>query len=324
MAAVRMTPAGALVERIGGSGRPAVELGRYPSAVTLIVDALAGGPFGTPAPWRRAATSRLDARDLGVLEPFARSRPDELPSCLCVLTHRTRSGHACLDEDVERIASMPPDQLLRQVPNTPAWEPVMRDPKRWLHRFAHAMRRACHGIQGPWDRAAGMLDREAERVEAAIAGGTERELLATRLPNAVVECDAIVPEGADVADRLAIVLLLGGAGSSHARSVDGRITHVVYPVTDAWRIVDEDAAPPAALEALLGEQRARLLRVLDRPTTAGRLAEVLHAVPSAATHHLAILEKAGLVERERDGRRVLVHRTRRGTELLALYDSGSA
>jgi DNA-binding MarR family transcriptional regulator len=97
------------------------------------------------------------------------------------------------------------------------------------------------------------------------------------------------------------------------------VTHVVYPVAGAWRLLDDDAPAPDGLEALLGAQRTRLLRHLDRPATPGRLAETLHAVPSAATHHLAILERAGLVVRERHGRRVLVHRTARGTDLLGLY-----
>jgi DNA-binding MarR family transcriptional regulator len=43
--------------------------------------------------------------------------------------------------------------------------------------------------------------------------------------------------------------------------------------------------------------------------------------PSGITHHLGALEGAGLIARERLGRRVLVHRTTRGTRLLALYES---
>jgi DNA-binding transcriptional ArsR family regulator len=77
---------------------------------------------------------------------------------------------------------------------------------------------------------------------------------------------------------------------------------------------------PAELAALIGEQRARLLRALDSPRSVGRLAETLMAVPSAATHHVGALETAGLVVRERDGRRVMVHRTSRGTRLVGLYD----
>jgi DNA-binding transcriptional ArsR family regulator len=113
--------------------------------------------------------------------------------------------------------------------------------------------------------------------------------------------------------------MLSGPGAAHVWYVEGELTHVVYPVCDAWRLLDETAPPPAALDALIGTQRSRILRFLDRPATAGRLAEALLAVPSAASHHLAILERAGLVARERQGRRVLVHRTARGTDLLALY-----
>ena len=116
-----------------------------------------------------------------------------------------------------------------------------------------------------------------------------------------------------------MVPMLSGPGAAHVWYVDGAFTHVVYPVCDAWRLLDEDAPPPADLDALLGTQRSRILRYLDRPATAGRLAEVLLAVPSAASHHLAIRERAGLVARERHGRRVLVHRTARGTDLPARY-----
>jgi DNA-binding MarR family transcriptional regulator len=79
-------------------------------------------------------------------------------------------------------------------------------------------------------------------------------------------------------------------------------------------------APPASLEALLGVPRAALLRALDRATTAGQLATRLGLTPSGVTHHLRALEPAGLVARERHGRFVRVHRTIRGTQLLALYD----
>jgi DNA-binding MarR family transcriptional regulator len=77
----------------------------------------------------------------------------------------------------------------------------------------------------------------------------------------------------------------------------------------------------ASLEALLGVPRAALLRALDRATTAGQLAARLHLAPSGLTHHLRILEPAGLVTRERRGQCVVVRRTRRGTTLLALYDA---
>jgi DNA-binding transcriptional ArsR family regulator len=77
---------------------------------------------------------------------------------------------------------------------------------------------------------------------------------------------------------------------------------------------------PATLEALVGPQRARLLRALERPRTVGELARTLIAVPSAATHQVSALEAAGLVVRRRDGQCVIVHRTLRGARLVELYE----
>jgi DNA-binding transcriptional ArsR family regulator len=95
---------------------------------------------------------------------------------------------------------------------------------------------------------------------------------------------------------------------------------VRYSVPHAWRAFEDAPPPSASLEALLGPQRARILLRLDAPATAGQLSEMLHAVPSMATHHLRVLEAAGLVRRTREGRQVWVRRTARGTELVALYD----
>jgi DNA-binding transcriptional ArsR family regulator len=148
-----------------------------------------------------------------------------------------------------------------------------------------------------------------------VARRAERELIALRLPETVLRLDA---HGRGPG-RPVLVPLLAGPGAAHVWYVDGELTHVAYPVCEAWRLLDESAPPPAELDSLLGTPRTRILRFLDRPATAGRLAEALLAVPSAATHHLAILERAGLVMRERRGRSVLVHRTARGTDLLALY-----
>jgi DNA-binding transcriptional ArsR family regulator len=83
--------------------------------------------------------------------------------------------------------------------------------------------------------------------------------------------------------------------------------------------VSPEGGPPPALEALLGRPRATIVCMLDRPLTAGELAERLGQVPSGITHHLTVLESAGLVARQRDGQSVLVRRTARGAGLLALY-----
>ena len=72
------------------------------------------------------------------------------------------------------------------------------------------------------------------------------------------------------------------------------------------------------LDPLTGPSRARVLRALHQPRTIGDLAALLEIVPSAASRHVDVLEAAGLVARRRAGREVLVARSARGAELLAL------
>jgi len=309
-----------LASLLEGDRPLAVEFGEYASVTAMLMEQLGGLPFGSPPAWRKAVISTLDAREVAVLGPFVKSRPHDLPSCLCSLPHRTCSGLASLDEDLERIAAIPPDRFAAQLPSNGEWHAVARNPRRWLHAFARAVRRASEGLQGPWRDATGLLDREAERVGVAAVRGTERELVATRLAPGILKLEGPSPPGADLRRRVGMVPMLAGPGASHIWIIDGEPTHIAYPLPDAWRLLDGGAPPPAALEGLLGRQRALILRLLDRPLTAGKLAEALLAVPSAATHHLAILERAGLVERERQGRQVLARRTARGTEVLALYD----
>ena len=80
------------------------------------------------------------------------------------------------------------------------------------------------------------------------------------------------------------------------------------------------ASASESLEALLGGPRAAILVALTTPKHPGQLAEQLFFAPSSVTHHLAALEAAQLVTRERQGRHFLVKRTARAAAVLALYE----
>jgi DNA-binding transcriptional ArsR family regulator len=262
----------------------------------------------------------LEARDLAALAPFVRARPHELPSSLCSLPHRTASGLVPLDEDLERIASSPVEPFVAQLPRGGDWDPVARDPRRWLDHFTRAVRRASEGLRDHWREAGGLLEREAERIGVAAVRGSVPDLLATQLGPSTLRLEGPEPPGAELRPHLGMVPLLAGPGAAHVWIIDGDLTHLAYPLPDAWRLLDRPASEAAALDALVGVQRALILRMLDHPLTPGKIAEALMAVPSAASHHLAILERAGLVLRDRRGRQVLVRRTARGTQLVAIYD----
>jgi DNA-binding MarR family transcriptional regulator len=83
------------------------------------------------------------------------------------------------------------------------------------------------------------------------------------------------------------------------------------------------AEPTDPFEALIGWQRARILRGLDVAQRPGQIANSLRMVAGGATHHLSRLEAADLVVRKRRGRHVIVERTARGTALLDLYAEDS-
>jgi DNA-binding transcriptional ArsR family regulator len=74
------------------------------------------------------------------------------------------------------------------------------------------------------------------------------------------------------------------------------------------------------LELALGAGRARVLQGLRTPTTTGEMAHRLSLTSGAISQQLDRLKRAGLVEAHRSGKRVYYQLTRRGEELIALFE----
>jgi DNA-binding transcriptional ArsR family regulator len=242
---------------------------------------------------------------------------------------------ATLDEHLDAVAAVDPEQLagnidaaLRAGHPAGPWRGVAADPSRWLRTYVNALRRAWTLVEPLWARSAGLLDREVERVSVALARGAGPELIAERFPASRLSGDELLlPSHTNGPGRLRVggalmlqPLLAPAPASGWTDDYADTCLAIRYSVPQTWRAFDEAAPAPASLEALVGVHRARILLHLERgATTAGELAELLHGVPSMASHHVRPLERAGLVTRERDGRHVRVYRTARGTELVALY-----
>ncbi|MFF0204332.1 ArsR/SmtB family transcription factor [Streptomyces sp. NPDC005017] len=89
---------------------------------------------------------------------------------------------------------------------------------------------------------------------------------------------------------------------------------VVYPLHPH----DQDHGPrqEAALAALLGANRARVLSALEATRTTGDVAARLALPPSSVSGHLTVLRNAGLLTSERAGLHVIHRLTPRGRLLL--------
>jgi DNA-binding transcriptional ArsR family regulator len=88
-----------------------------------------------------------------------------------------------------------------------------------------------------------------------------------------------------------------------------------YPCADDAGTRTGRAAP---LATLLGPTRSGLLADLTLPTSTTDLAARHHLAPATASYHLGVLHDCGLVDRCRDGRRVLYSRSTRADLLWPL------
>jgi DNA-binding transcriptional ArsR family regulator len=308
---------------------PRVAVTPGPSLCALAAD-IAGANRGSPREWVTAARAQLEPGDLAVLRPMGAPSGSFTPGRVAIIGTDDTDG---IEDDLERIATLPIEYLLDDIafaygPSPPPpWDVVARNPRRWLVRYARALGRIWRGMREPWAAAAGLMEREVERVETAANNGALPELMGTlhhraRVRNGVWELADADSLSLHLSERgLVVTPLLGGPGTARATYNEELILRaIVYPLPGAHRLLEGDLLPPAqALESLLGAQRAHILRLLDRPRSPGELANAMLTVPSAATHHLRALEAAGLVVRERAGKNVMVHRTSRGAALLALY-----
>lgn len=310
-----------------------------PSLIALLADGYQPRAR-VPAAWRAAIGELLPPRARPAVAPVVSPRTPSVPDSLVPMP----DAHVVpLDEDLDRIVSTDHGLLLDELshdlgPELPdEWQIVARRTTGWVSTYAAALQHAGRALEPLWREAGGLRERELERVGVAVARGALPELLAGLHPEARTEDGGdgalLLPDYHDHLDLhigpegLVLVPMLTGTPRLIVQHRGDRLTHIAYSLPGRDRLLDrrlEHRQPaPDALEALLGPARARVLRQLDRPATAGQVAEALLAAPSAATHHLAVLEKAGLVVRERRGRHVIASRTTRGSELLALYESGS-
>ncbi|WP_405456128.1 helix-turn-helix domain-containing protein [Streptomyces sp. NBC_00101] len=244
-------------------------------------------------------------------------------------------GDSDLDTALERVLSTPRSRLRaelarlyaptgRPVPAT--LRPLADGCPRALGRLGSALRAYHRVAVEPYlgaMRAQAAADRTA-RAEAVLTHGAEGllivhgELPGWRYRERELRAPYPIERGLALRGRTLTLVPAFFCVRSPIALADEELPPVlVHPLSPApgWlerRHLGGDA--PAA--QLIGASRAELLRILDRPMTTMDLAAALRLAPSTASRHATVLREAGLLLSQRQGVRVLHHRTRLGRAVL--------
>ncbi|NIK61981.1 ArsR/SmtB family transcription factor [Kribbella shirazensis] len=93
--------------------------------------------------------------------------------------------------------------------------------------------------------------------------------------------------------------------------------HIMYPARGLATLWETDTTVPLnALAGLIGQARARLMALLEAPSSSTELAVRLDVTPTAVNQHLRALRAGGLLSSARHGRSVLYHRSDLGDRLV--------
>jgi Helix-turn-helix domain len=277
--------------------------------------------------WVESAAPRVRDLDLTLLDAAA---PFGGPYWPVFLSPPPQVPHPTIDAELDRVAATPPAQVaaeirLRYQEELPlAARPFVDEPSAALGVLVAQMRSLWAAALAPrWSTIAGFLESEiAARARSLVAVGSQAAF--ADLHPAVSWSPGILslrptgrpPADVDLAGRGLLLIPSAFTWPLVWPRIDPPWDPaLVYPpsgIGDLWESGQPDGA---ALDALVGRRRARILRDLDRPAATLDLADRLGISAGGVSDHLSVLRRAGLVTRRREGRRVVYARTTAGDGL---------
>ncbi|WP_285667540.1 winged helix-turn-helix domain-containing protein [Actinorhabdospora filicis] len=295
--------------------------------MSLVADVLGGRPQGVPPGVRAGLRAALPAEAGAIVRPMFAPGFSLVPDCLTLT--RTLSATP-VGERLEELAELPGEVLLAEleydfdgvVPRQ--WRVVVDDPRAFIAGYLGVLRAAWDAFAPLWRRTAPLVGREIERVgTAAVSGRLDAVLGALSHRTRLRGGDLLLPDPhpevfALGGRRITLVPLASGTSASVFSLDRPDEVWLGYPLRGLGGLWAGEPVPPPASDALaltLGGVRAAILRAAGRGVTAGEAAREAGCSPGTATYHCARLEGAGLITRERRGRRVLLRRTERGDAL---------
>lgn len=308
-----------------------VALDPYVSVLALVTDAL-GRKRGAPASLRRHILSSIRPESAQSVLPMVHPGYSVAPDCV---TPRNPATETPVGDQLGYLHELPEGALLGDIAQVfgetppPHWQSAARKPRRWAHTYADAMAGAWRCVLPLWRQAKPLLELEVRRVGAALARGHVGLVLdglhpASRYTDGALRIRDPQPARFSLGRRkLVLVPMLAGPQALICNFDLEDAAWIGYPLPGADGLLRGQAAPvprqEALLAALVGPVRARLLRIAGQPLSMGQLAGRVNLPPSAITYHCDRLAAAGLVQRQRRGREVVVSRTSLGDALLDLF-----
>jgi DNA-binding transcriptional ArsR family regulator len=237
-----------------------------------------------------------------------------------------------LEEELTRIARLPPDQIRAEVRAAypgrrvmpDVLEPFLRDPARAVDDLIALLREYwARTLAAHWPRIRSVLDGDLLYRAREMTLGGARRLFDDIDPTVNWRDDILWLEKSVTAeidlDGQGLLLVPSVFVWPRVLAVTDRRWQpaLIYPARGVGLLWERHSiAGPEALDALLGRVRSALFAALDRPRSTTELARVLEISAGSASQHLRVLRVAGLVTRHRTGRVVLYMRTALGDDLL--------
>jgi hypothetical protein len=240
-----------------------------------------------------------------------------------------------LDAELARLCAADPAAVRRDLAEfhpdgvPPVLAPLMQRPAAVLGTVAAALRDYWElALADAWPRLHALLEADVLYRSRALTRGGAAALFGDLHPSLRFDGSTL-----RVDKRFAFDVDLGGDGLVLVPSVFAWPTvlciarpplrpGLFYPARGLgvlWQAGGDQV--PAALAALLGASRARVLAAVGAPATTTELARSLRLAPGGVSVHLAVLREAGLVSSARAGRQVLYMRTAMG-DSLATFTGG--
>ena len=286
--------------------------------------------------WVRWARTELNRRPLRVPRLWPLIANDR-PTWPEFLAPAPDTRYPAVAEELTRLQHTSTEQVsasLRRVFGAGPWPDsatqLLERPKESLAEIATDLAECFDRLIAPhWERIRSVLDADiAYRASGLLASSGVGKLFNDLHPDVRWSAGTLTTPGVPADGQRGRKVVLGPDGLVLVPSVfvwprvvvkmtTATQTTVRYPARGAATVWYSDTPAPVAIEALLGSQRAWLLRALRSPSVPGALARELGVTPSAVSQHLKVLFSSGLVDRQRTGRRVIYFASDLGLTLLS-------